>query len=107
MEYQTFIYTTLSGFEQFVKDINRTNLMGLENRNSDKKIGKEFVFSKLDKVFIATKKINKNSIFSIENLSGKIFIEHGIPIRQMVNLIGKKSKNEYDVGTLIEKEEME
>ena len=98
---------SLSGFEQFVKDINRTNLMGLENRNSDKKIGKEFVFSKLEKSLIATKKINKNEIFSIENLSGKIFVEYGIPIRQMVNLIGKKSKNEYDVGTLIKNEEME
>ena len=65
------------------------------------------MFSKLGKSLIAIKKINKNENFSIENLSGKVFVKHGIPIRQMVNLIGKKSKNEYDVGTIIKNEEME
>ena len=98
---------SLSGFEQFVKDINRTNLMGLKNKNSEDRIGKEFVFTKLGKSLIAEKTIKKNEIFSINNLSGKIFVENGIPVRQMVNLIGKKSKNDYDIGALIKDEEME
>ena len=97
---------SLSGFEQFVKDINRTNLMGKKNTESEQNIGKEFVFSKLGKSLIADTEIKKNDEFSIKNLSGKIFLYNGVPVREMVNLMGKKSKNDYNIGDLIKEEEI-
>ena len=51
-----------------------------ENKNSEDRIGKEFVFNKLGKSLIAEKTIKKNEIFSINNLSGKIFVENGCDI---------------------------
>ena len=51
-------------FEQFVKDINRANLMGLENKSSDQQIGKICVFNW--KIFMQLKKLIKMKISQLK-----------------------------------------
>ncbi len=97
----------MSGFEQFVKDINRTKIMGEKNINSEKQLGNEFVFKKLGKSIIANSQISKNEYFSEMNLSGKILKETIVPVRNMINLIGRKSKFNYNIGDPISFKEID
>jgi sialic acid synthase len=76
------------GFRKFVRDIKRVPLM-LPTKSKDK-LGKEPVFQKLGKSLIANKKLIKGDILTIENLSGRIFKEPIVPVRESAKYIGKK-----------------
>lgn len=87
----------LNGFQKFVRDILRVPQMMISK--DPKEIGKEEVFKKLGKSIIAKKDIKVGEILSIENLSGKIFNEQIIPVRNSNVVLGCKttvsfSKNE-------------
>ena len=58
--------------------------------NIDEDIGNEPVFKKLGKSLIYNKSLEKNSVVKIDDLSGKIFLDQGIPVREAYKIIGKK-----------------
>ena len=92
------------GFESFVRDIKRTPIM---NRAGDvSSLGEEKVFKKLGKSICASENISMGKICSEQNIRGLIDVEQGIPVRESVNLIGKKSKREYKEGELVELSEL-
>ncbi len=76
------------GMRKFVRDIKRTKDM--INENFDENLGQEPVFKKLGKSLIYNKSLKKNSIIKIDDLSGRIFLDQGIPVREAYKIIGKK-----------------
>lgn len=76
------------GFRKFVRDIKRVKYMLPFKDLSN--LGKEKVFQKLGKSVVAYKEIKSGEILTLENLSGKIFKETFIPVRDSYKLIGKK-----------------
>lgn len=89
----------VDGFRKFCRDIRRVPLM--MNPKNDCSLGSEYVFKKLGKSIIAAKDINIGDSFSTENLTGKIYDNEGVPIRESVFLIGKKSKRIIKKNELI------
>ena len=88
------------GFSKFVRDINRVNKM-LPSKSGDT-IGNEPVFKRLGKSIIAASNIKKGDKFTIDNLSGKIFSNQYIPVRESYKLIGEISNKNYNVGDIIQ-----
>lgn len=82
-----------SGFRKFVRDIKRVKYMLPAKDQSE--LGNEKVFKKLGKSVVAYKDIKKGEKFNLENLSGKIFNEIYIPVRESSNLIGKIAKQDF------------
>jgi N-acetylneuraminate synthase/sialic acid synthase len=78
------------GFRKFVRDTKRTPFM-IKSKPA-KEIGKEIIFQRLGKSIIASKKIKAGSKISINNLSGKIFLQQYIPVRESLDVIGKIAK---------------
>ena len=78
------------GFRKFVRDIKRVKFMLPVKDQFD--LGNEKVFKKLGKSIIAFQEIKAGDKFSLENLSGRIFKETFIPVRDSFKLIGKKAK---------------
>lgn len=76
------------GMRKFVRDIKRASQM--LSLNIDEDIGNEPVFKKLGKSLIYNKSLEKNSVVKIDDLSGKIFLDQGIPVREAYKIIGKK-----------------
>ena len=90
------------GFRKFTRDINRVGAM-MEPKNG-KDIGSEPVFKKLGKSIVAGRDIKADEEFTLDNLSGKIFSETFIPVRNSNKLIGKKSSRMYKKGEAIKDE---
>jgi len=84
------------GFRKFVRDIKRVKQMLTPKLESE--LGNEEVFKKLGKSLIAFKNIKKDETFSLNNLSGRIFKNQIIPVRESNNLIGKISKKDINMG---------
>jgi N-acetylneuraminate synthase/sialic acid synthase len=92
------------GFRKFTRDIKRTpEMLPLKDK---KLIGKEIVFKKLGKSLTPNKKIKKNQIIKINNLTGVIFDKNYIPIRETYKIIGKKAKNDLEPGKPIKRYEI-
>ena len=87
------------GFRKFVRDIKRVEQM--LTPKSDSEIGNEDVFKKLGKSLIAYKDINKGEVFTLDNLSGRIFKDQIIPVRESNNVIDKVSKRNLKKGDVI------
>ena len=81
-----------SGFRKFVRDINRVK--GMFTEKSKDELGKEPVFQKLGKSLVAYCDIKKGEAITRDKLSGKIFKQTYIPVRQAENLIGKIASND-------------
>ena len=75
------------GFKKFVRDINRVEPMVTINVKED--LGNEPVFKKLGKSIVAKTDILSGVALNYENLSGKIFPETFIPVRESNKLIGQ------------------
>ena len=75
----------------------------MEPKNG-KDIGSEPVFKKLGKSIVAGRDIKADEEFTLQNLSGKIFSETYIPVRNSNKLIGKKSTRAYKKGEAIKDE---
>jgi sialic acid synthase len=84
------------GFRKFVRDIKRVPFMMKPKDVSE--IGKEPVFQKLGKSLIASVDISAGEVLTLENLSGKIFENQFVPVRQSNEVIGKKLKKSYKAG---------
>jgi len=87
------------GFRKFVRDIKRVEQMLTPKPESE--IGNEAVFKKLGKSLIAYKDINKGEAFTLNNLSGRIFKDQIIPVRESNQVIGKFSKRNLKKGDII------
>jgi len=61
-------------------------------------LGREKVFQKLGKSLIAYKKISIGEIISIDKLSGRIFKEQHIPVRESNKVIGCVAKRTIGEG---------
>lgn len=88
------------GFRKFTRDIKRVDSMMMP-KNSEE-LGKESVFKKLGKSIIASQDIAKGQIFSVDNLSGKIFNEVHTPVRESNKILGNKSDKDYKAGEPIQ-----
>ena len=93
------------GFRKFVRDIKRVKYMlPLKDLSN---LGKEKVFQKLGKSVVAYKEIKSGEIFTLENLSGKIFKDTYIPVRDSYKLIGKKATRNISQYEAIMMEDIE
>jgi len=91
-----------TGFEKFVKDINRAgSMLSAEIDNSE--LGDEPVFKKLGKTLVAAKSIKTSEDFNTKNLTGKITTDgSGLPVRNMVYIIDQKATRDYKKGDIID-----
>lgn len=87
------------GFQDFVRDVVRTPKM-LPPKNVDL-LGNEQVFKKLGKSLIAAIDISKDTLFTTDNLSGRIFVDHHIPVRDSFLVLGKKANRNILAGEVI------
>ena len=89
------------GFRNFVRDIRRVpEMMPPKNENN---LGKEYVFQKLGKSLVAGRDINAGEELTLDNLSGRIFKEQHIPVRESNTVIGRKVIRSIKKGELIER----
>lgn len=93
------------GFRKFVRDIRRVPQMMPQKDKND--LGKEFVFQKLGKSIIAKTDLNEGDVLTLENLSGKIFNNIYIPVRESNTLIGKKLKRPIKASHFITLDDLE
>ena len=93
------------GFRKFVRDIKRVNHM-LPTKNKNE-LGEEEVFKKLGKSLTAYNNIELGEVLSLENLSGKIFNNTYIPVRDSHLIIGKRSKRRIIKDEAIQLEDFE
>jgi len=87
------------GFRNFVRDIRRVPEMMPPKNDAD--LGSEFVFQKLGKSLVAAVDLDAGSVLTIDNLSGKIFNEQSIPVRESNTVIGCQLINAVGRGDLI------
>jgi sialic acid synthase len=85
-----------TGFKNFVRDIKRIKDMLPEKPKDD--LGNEFVFQKLGKSIIATKTIKAGSIINLDDLSGRIFNENFVPVRESNKVIGSTALTDIGQG---------
>ena len=92
------------GFRKFVRDLKRTpKMLPLKDK---KLIGKEPVFIKLGKSLTSNKIIKKGKKIKIEDLTGVIFKENYIPVRESNVIIGKKVRKDLIPGEPILKKDL-
>ena len=84
------------GFTNFVRDIKRVPLM-MPTKPKDE-IGIEPVFMKLGKSLVANQDLEPGDTFTLDNLSGKIFQETFIPVRESNKVIGLQAKEAIKKG---------
>lgn len=89
-----------NGFNHFVRDVKRTPKMMNVKPKDD--LGKEYVFQKLGKSIVAFTDIIEGEDLTLDNLSGIIFSEHHIPVRDSHKVIGKKAKSFIKKGDPID-----
>ncbi len=94
-----------SGFRNFVRDVKRVSKMLPLKPQDD--LGNEYVFQKLGKSIIALSDIREGEQLSLQNLSGKIFNSHYIPVRESGELIGKTAKVNIPKGSPIKRDDLE
>lgn len=94
-----------NGFQKFVRDLNRVNKM-LTPKPKDS-LGSEDVFKKLGKSIVAHENLKKGDELSLDNLSGKIFQNQIIPVRESNKLIGKKVIKDIKAGDPIKFQDIE
>jgi N-acetylneuraminate synthase/sialic acid synthase len=84
------------GFRKFARDIRRVPQMMTPKQDSE--LGNESVFRKLGKSLVAYVDIKAGDTLSLENLSGKIFREQHIPVRESNRVIGRKALRDIRQG---------
>tara|TARA_A100001388_G_scaffold276707_1_gene265234 strand:+ start:213 stop:1229 length:1017 start_codon:yes stop_codon:yes gene_type:complete len=93
------------GFRKFARDIKRVNYM--LPKKDDSELGNEPVFKKLGKSLTAFKDIEIGEIFTLDNLSGKIFNSTYIPVRRSHTIIGKKARRNIKKDEAIRMDDVE
>jgi len=69
-------------------------------------LGRETVFMKLGKSVVAGCDLKVNELLTLDNLSGKIFGEQYIPVRETNRILGKTVNREIKKGDLIKYEDV-
>jgi len=93
------------GFRKFVRDIKRVKYMLPQKPKSE--IGEEKVFKKLGKSLVPLEDLNKGSMLTIDNLSGKIFSTQFIPVRESNQIIGRVLNRNIKAGEPINYNDLE
>lgn len=84
------------GFRKFCRDIRRAPIMLGSPVKTD--LGDEPVFKKLGKSLCFSKSITAGSIVSIDDLSSKIYADHGISVKRSKDFIGKTVSRSVSAG---------
>ena len=92
------------GFSQFVRDIKRTPIMLKNQLKSD--LGEERVFQKLGKSLVASIDLKKGSKLTLDNVTGKIFVNTYIPVRESSSIIGQRLNTSKKAGQPILEEDI-
>lgn len=92
------------GFRKFVRDIKRVRHMLPPKPAAE--LGDEGVFKKLGKSLVAFKDIKAGEKITLDHLSGKIFKETFIPVRESSRVIGRNAKRDIQSGELISFEDL-
>jgi len=87
------------GFRKFVRDINRVETLMSSGHHS--KLGNEFVFQKLGKSIICKRDLPAGHVLSHSDLDGKICRPTVLPVRETLNVIGKKLTEPMSAGSYI------
>ncbi len=88
------------GFRKFVRDIKRVRHMMAPKPAEE--LGTEFVFKKLGKSVIALTPIRKGEVFTLDNLTGRIFNTQHIPVRDSGKVIGRTAAHDISAGEPIQ-----
>jgi N-acetylneuraminate synthase/sialic acid synthase len=88
------------GFRKFVRDIKRVRHMMAPKPAEE--LGTEFVFKKLGKSVIALTPIRKGEVFTLDNLTGRIFNTQHIPVRDSGKVIGRTAARDISAGEPIQ-----
>jgi len=88
------------GFRKFVRDIKRVPEM--MSPKPEEELGDEFVFKKLGKSLVALRDIEEGEEITHDDLTGRIYSNEGIPVRQSLNIIGRVAARHITAGELIE-----
>lgn len=86
------------GFGNFVRDIKRVPKM----LPPKLEVGDEPVFAKLGKSIIAARDLQQGNLITLDDLSGRIFNEQYVPVRESGNFIGKRLNKTVKAGDLIQ-----
>jgi sialic acid synthase len=92
------------GFRKFIRDTERVRHMFKPKPQNE--LGTEKVFNKLSKSLVALDDIKQGDLFSMSNLSGRIFESHYIPVRESNVIIGKSAKQNIFSGQPIRYEDI-
>ena len=92
------------GFKNFSRDIHRVPEM--MPRKKDNSLGNEPVFIKLGKSIVAARDLIAGQNVTIDDLSGKIFTEQHVPVRESIRFIGSVLKKSIREGELIQYEDI-
>ena len=92
------------GFRKFARDIKRVRHMMAPKPADD--LGNEYVFKKLGKTIVAYSDIKEGETFTLENLSGRIFDQQIIPVRESNKVIGGVAKRAIAKGEPISFEDV-
>jgi sialic acid synthase len=93
------------GFRKFVRDIKRVPFM--MKPKDQEIIGEEPVFKKLGKSLVPSINLEKGSILSLDNLSGKIFSSQYIPVRKSLEILGRRLNKSIEIGHPITFDDLE
>jgi sialic acid synthase len=93
------------GFRKFVRDIKRVrHMMPLKPTDN---LGVEPVFMKLGKSLISNADIQSGEKITLDNLSGRIFREQYIPVRESNRVLGRTVKRNISKGEVIAYEDLD
>ncbi len=84
------------GFRKFVRDIKRVRHMMPPKPGDD--LGNERVFKKLGKSMVAYADIKAGDTFTLDNLSGRVFNEQYVPVRESNQVVGRTAKRDIAQG---------
>ncbi|MBP3128270.1 N-acetylneuraminate synthase family protein [Thalassospira sp. ER-Se-21-Dark] len=93
------------GFRKFVRDIRRTPQMMPPKPVEE--LGSEYVFKKLGKSLTAYRDIKAGEVIDMDSLSGRIFKDQHIPVRESNRVIGRIAKNDIVKGSAIKPSDIE
>ncbi len=96
---------TPDGFRKFCRDIRRVPEMLAPKDLSE--VGKEPVFKKLGKSLVLVNNLLAGERITIDDLSGKIYNNTYIPVRESINVIGKRLKSDVKAGKPLQWELLE
>lgn len=92
------------GFRKFTRDVKRVKYM--MSPKPDEELGTENVFIKLGKSIVALEDIKVGEPITMDKLSGRIFKNIYIPVRDSNKVIGKTSKRYISKGSPISFEDL-